>query len=146
MTQSGFLVVKQYLRCVYSFDEHFISSKFALLIGWFDRAGSSTSADCPGCPETRCVTDPLYIFAKRSNSTVPCSLGVYTPSAEPHLLWVTEFPLFTRADNDKDFLAKGRWSSSHHPFTAPMWQDVEKLFNGDIASVCISFPSHSQTC
>ena len=65
--------------------------------------------------------------------------GAFTPTGEPHLLWVTEFPLFTHADDDKDFLAKGRWSSSHHPFTAPMWQDVEKLFSGDIASVCTSF-------
>ncbi|KAL5527314.1 hypothetical protein ACEPAG_6105 [Sanghuangporus baumii] len=62
-------------------------------------------------------------------------LGSYTPPNEPHLLWITEFPLFTRADDDKNFLAKGRWSSSHHPFTAPMWQDVEKLYSGDIASV-----------
>ncbi|THH11539.1 hypothetical protein EW145_g594 [Phellinidium pouzarii] len=62
-------------------------------------------------------------------------LGTYTPPSKPHFLWVTEFPLFTRADDDKDFLAKGRWSSTHHPFTAPMWQDVEKLHNGDFASI-----------
>jgi len=35
--------------------------------------------------------------------------------------------LFTKADDDKDFLAKGRWSSSHHPFTAPKWQDVSLM-------------------
>ncbi|KAI5120915.1 hypothetical protein M0805_002895 [Coniferiporia weirii] len=62
-------------------------------------------------------------------------LGTYVPPSEPHFLWVTEFPLFTRSDDDKSFLAKGRWSSTHHPFTAPMWQDVEKLFNGDISSI-----------
>lgn len=56
--------------------------------------------------------------------------GLYTPTSTPHFLWVTEFPLFTRADADKDFLAKGRWSSSHHPFTAPAWQDVEALYAG----------------
>ncbi|KAJ7591306.1 tRNA synthetases class II-domain-containing protein [Mycena floridula] len=54
---------------------------------------------------------------------------------EPHFLWVTEFPLFTKADNDKDFLAKGRWSSSHHPFTAPMWQDIESMYRGEIEAV-----------
>ena len=56
------------------------------------------------------------------------------PSA-PHFLWVTEFPLFTRADEDKEFLAHGRWSSSHHPFTAPMWQDVQKMYEGRIGEV-----------
>jgi len=53
----------------------------------------------------------------------------------PHFLWITEFPLFTRADEDKNFLAKGRWSSSHHPFTAPMTQDIKAMYEGDIESV-----------
>ncbi|GAW01856.1 aspartyl-trna synthetase [Lentinula edodes] len=53
----------------------------------------------------------------------------------PHFLWVTEFPLFTRSDDDKDFLAKGRYSSSHHPFTAPMWQDIKSLYEGKVESV-----------
>jgi aspartyl-tRNA synthetase len=55
-------------------------------------------------------------------------LGDYTPPTAPHFLWVTEFPLFTRADADKEHLAHGRWSSSHHPFTAPMAQDVPALW------------------
>ncbi|TFY65114.1 hypothetical protein EVJ58_g2186 [Rhodofomes roseus] len=63
------------------------------------------------------------------------SLKDLTMPTEPHFLWVTEFPLFTRADADKEFLAHGRWSSSHHPFTAPMWQDVEKMYVGDFESV-----------
>ncbi|KAI3596727.1 aspartyl-trna synthetase [Moniliophthora roreri] len=54
---------------------------------------------------------------------------------DPHFLWITEFPLFTRSDDDKEFLAKGRWTSTHHPFTAPMWQDIEAMYNGDIESV-----------
>ncbi|KAG6911637.1 hypothetical protein DXG01_007887 [Tephrocybe rancida] len=56
-------------------------------------------------------------------------------STEPHFLWITEFPLFTQADADKDFLAKGRWSSSHHPFTAPMWQDIDAMYRGEVESV-----------
>ncbi|KAF8609513.1 hypothetical protein BDV93DRAFT_535929 [Ceratobasidium sp. AG-I] len=56
--------------------------------------------------------------------------GAYTPSPVPRFLWVTEFPLFTSADSDKEFLARGRLSSSHHPFTAPMAEDVELLMNG----------------
>ncbi|KAI6047127.1 hypothetical protein EDC04DRAFT_2886947 [Pisolithus marmoratus] len=62
-------------------------------------------------------------------------LGDYIPPATPHFLWVTEFPLFTRADPDKDFLAHGRWSSTHHPFTAPMWQDIEAMYDGRINEV-----------
>jgi aspartyl-tRNA synthetase len=61
--------------------------------------------------------------------------GDYVPHKIPHFLWVTEFPLFTRADPDKEFLACGRWSSTHHPFTAPMWQDIEAMYAGRIDQV-----------
>ena len=57
---------------------------------------------------------------------------------EPHFLWITEFSLFTRADKEKNFLASGRWSSTHHPFTAPMWEDIEAMYNGRLESVCLS--------
>ena len=61
-------------------------------------------------------------------------------ASEPCFLWVTEFPLFTRADSDKEFLARGRWSSSHHPFTAPMCEDVGNLIRGDFSLVrCFLF-------
>ncbi|KAF8138218.1 tRNA synthetases class II-domain-containing protein [Boletus edulis] len=63
------------------------------------------------------------------------NLGDYVPPAYPHLLWVTEFPLFTRSDPDKDFLARGRWTSTHHPFTAPMWQDITAMYDGRIDEV-----------
>ncbi|KAJ9111255.1 hypothetical protein QFC22_006555 [Naganishia vaughanmartiniae] len=45
-------------------------------------------------------------------------------------LLAAEFPLFTHSDEDKDLMAKGRWSSSHHPFTAPMYEDLENLRSG----------------
>lgn len=61
--------------------------------------------------------------------------GTYSPTHTPHFHWITEFPLFTRADAEKDLFAKGRWSSTHHPFTAPVWQDVEALFDGRISEV-----------
>lgn len=56
-------------------------------------------------------------------------------TSDPHFLWVTQFPLFTRADEDKEELAKGRWASSHHPFTAPMWEDMKALKKGDVEGV-----------
>jgi aspartyl-tRNA synthetase len=37
------------------------------------------------------------------------------------LLWVEHFPLFMR-DPDED-----RWMAMHHPFTAPRWEDLDKL-------------------
>ena len=61
--------------------------------------------------------------------------GALALPADPHFLWVTEFPLFTRSDEDKEFLAHGRWSSTHHPFTAPMWEDIDKLYDGRIHEV-----------
>ncbi|KAN0097690.1 tRNA synthetases class II (D, K and N) domain containing protein [Tylopilus felleus] len=63
------------------------------------------------------------------------NLGDYAPTSDPHFLWVTEFPLFTRSDPDKDFLARGRWTSTHHPFTSPMWQDIEAMYDGRIDQV-----------
>ncbi|KAI0676923.1 hypothetical protein C8Q78DRAFT_1087030 [Trametes maxima] len=56
-------------------------------------------------------------------------------SYAPKFLWVTEFPLFTRADEDKEFLAHGRWSSSHHPFTAPMYEDIADMYAGRVEEV-----------
>lgn len=47
----------------------------------------------------------------------------------PNFLWITEFPLLTH-DVDKEFQAHGRWSSSHHPFTAPMVEDIPALYEG----------------
>ena len=54
----------------------------------------------------------------------------------PHFLWVTEFPLFSHHDEDKKFLTRGRqWSSTHHPFTAPMYEDLPAFYAGDYSRV-----------
>lgn len=81
-------------------------------------------------PGSRLVTKTVLL-----SSSLTSHLGNYIPPETPHFLWVTEFPLFTRADKDKEFLAQGRWSSTHHPFTAPMWEDIEDMYNGDLDSV-----------
>ncbi|KAF9563691.1 aspartyl-tRNA synthetase [Agrocybe pediades] len=63
------------------------------------------------------------------------SRGGLVLTQDPHFLWITEFPLFTRDDADKEHLAHGRWSSSHHPFTAPMWEDVEAMYRGEVEKI-----------
>ncbi|ORX33558.1 putative mitochondrial aspartyl-tRNA synthetase [Kockovaella imperatae] len=61
--------------------------------------------------------------------------GALKLSDQPNFLWITQFPLFTRADEDKAFLSKGRWASTHHPFTAPMFEDLEDLKGGNVEKV-----------
>jgi len=38
-----------------------------------------------------------------------------------HFLWVTDFPMFERDDENN------RWAAAHHPFTSPHDQDMDKL-------------------
>jgi aspartyl-tRNA synthetase len=47
---------------------------------------------------------------------------------EDRLLWVTEFPSFEQTD-------EGAWVPAHHPFTAPVPDDVAKLQAGEHESV-----------
>lgn len=64
-----------------------------------------------------------------------CTDELVFPSA-PHFLWITEFPLFSRNDGDKEFLTRGRrWSSTHHPFAAPMYEDLPAFYAGDYGRV-----------
>lgn len=79
----------------------------------------------------------MGFFPRRYDVIYNFAIEDYVVPENPHFLWVTEFPLFTRDDVDKDILAKGRWSSSHHPFTAPMWEDIEAMYNGQIDTVRI---------
>lgn len=53
----------------------------------------------------------------------------------PHFLWVTEFPLFTNEADADSIAASGAWSSSHHPFTAPMHEDIPHLRASNYAEV-----------
>jgi len=43
------------------------------------------------------------------------------PEDRWELLWVERFPLFMRDPSEN------RWMAMHHPFTAPRWEDLDKL-------------------
>jgi len=58
----------------------------------------------------------LYGLRKR----IGVDLKLYDPN-EMHFSWVVEFPMF---DHDKD---ADRWNAMHHPFTAPLEEDLASL-------------------
>ena len=53
--------------------------------------------------------------------------------ATPHMLWVTDFPLFEKEEVDNESScdeaqrAEPRWSAIHHPFSAPIQDDEAKV-------------------
>jgi aspartyl-tRNA synthetase len=50
------------------------------------------------------------------------TLKLYDPDKpEYRIAWVLDFPLFTRDEEEK------RWAANHHPFTAPMDEDLARL-------------------
>lgn len=75
--------------------------------------------------------DVIFIVASDENKVVFESLGALRlelakrldliDTSEPTLLWVTEFPLF---EYNKD---EQRLVASHHPFTSPMDEDMDKI-------------------
>ena len=53
------------------------------------------------------------------------------PAGENYrFLWVTDFPMFEYSEEEN------RWVASHHPFTAPKEEDIDKLFSdpGNVSS------------
>lgn len=75
--------------------------------------------------------DLVLIVADAKNETVFASLGALRCECAKRLgllrkddykfLWVTEFPMFEYSEEE------GRYVAMHHPFTAPMDEDVELL-------------------
>jgi aspartyl-tRNA synthetase len=51
---------------------------------------------------------------------IAAELGLI-PANTWNLLWVERFPLFQHDDG------QDRWVACHHPFTAPRWEDIDKI-------------------
>ncbi len=69
-----------------------------------------------------CADKDDTVFATLAEIRIECArrLGLLDP-ADYKFLWVTEFPVFEYSEEEGRFMAK------HHPFTAPMDEDVDKL-------------------
>lgn len=69
-----------------------------------------------------CADKDDTVFATLAEIRIECArrLGLLNP-ADYKFLWVTEFPVFEYSEEEGRFMAK------HHPFTAPMDEDVDKL-------------------
>jgi aspartyl-tRNA synthetase len=75
--------------------------------------------------------DLILVVADAADKTVFASLGALRIECarrmgllkkdDYRLLWVTEFPMFEYSEEE------GRYVSMHHPFTAPMDEDIDKL-------------------
>ncbi len=83
--------------------------------------------------------DVIFIVADKKNRLaltalgalrVECArrLGLLRPN-DYRFLWVTEFPLFEHSEEEDHFVA------CHHPFTAPMDEDIPLLDAGDLENV-----------
>ncbi|GAX90350.1 aspartyl-tRNA synthetase [Effusibacillus lacus] len=76
-------------------------------------------------------TCDLLLFVADKPKTVADALGNLRlklgkdlnliPEGTYKFLWVTEFPLLGYDEEE------GRWVAEHHPFTMPMWEDLDKL-------------------
>ena len=62
------------------------------------------------------------VFASLGALRIECAkqLGILDPN-DFKFLWVTEFPMFEWSEEE------GRYQAMHHPFTAPMLEDEDKL-------------------
>lgn len=46
-------------------------------------------------------------------------------------LWIVDFPLFTPLENESDNSNSLKFESTHHPFTAPLPEDLPLIFSND---------------
>ena len=66
-----------------------------------------------------CLSELRNFFGKK--------LGLYDEN-EKCLSWIVDFPMFELDD-------QGKLSAVHHPFTAPVKEDLPKLYSGDLLNI-----------
>lgn len=80
----------------------------------------------------------------------------------PHMLWVTDFPLFEKAEGDDgpdnhqsewtsdEQHAAPRWSAMHHPFSAPIPEDEPRVLAstelGAVTGQCYDLVCNGAPC
>ena len=68
------------------------------------------------------ASDLLHLFYER------CVVGIMElPSSQYNFLWVEGFPLFSPPENAAEDTASNRLAATHHPFTAPVAEDLPLL-------------------
>ena len=77
--------------------------------------GVSAKAEGPRSAEFRtcAIAGALRLEVARQQKLIPCD--------RQEFLWVTDFPLFEWSKEES------RWVSSHHPFTSPVEEDLDKI-------------------
>lgn len=81
----------------------------------------------------------LLLFAVADKTVVAATLGAMRTrfakemnlidESKFNFLWVVDFPMFEWSEEE------GRYTSSHHPFTLPFEEDMDKIRSGNLAEV-----------
>ncbi|KAJ2571287.1 aspartate--tRNA ligase msd1 [Coemansia sp. RSA 1813] len=124
-------------------------SKATLLHRWLAGSGNSHTSDKTEAQKLEeflrhvgAKTGDLVFVSERSAHVTPATttlgrvrsmLGkllhdkgmMHIPDDQYEFLWIEDFPLFTRLEDSAD----GQFSATHHPFTAPVDQDLALLYS-----------------
>ncbi|KAJ1993797.1 aspartate--tRNA ligase msd1 [Coemansia umbellata] len=110
-----------------------ISSRELTLLSELIRASKNNNESKPGdlvfVSERSTFVTPANTTLGRVRTAVAKILQakghLNIPNDQYNFLWIEDFPLFTRGEDD----VLGKLSATHHPFTAPVAQDIPLLYS-----------------